>query len=234
MPRSHCRRLAAVAVPFCLTLAGAAHADEPTTAPVIAETDSPGLEVFDQTPAVTMVPVRIGRYGGTTFQRAHVFAPVCNPSPCSGELALGSHVLALSKPGRGLVRAETPVTIEGPSTIHGTLEDNSGWRAAGALTLVVSALTGATLMVAAVHEENVQDCSLGPQYCTTETRKTVDGGLVIAGAITVTAGMIAGFAMGYTSDRAYFTVTPLTLGGSTEGRGPTALLPNGLAVTARF
>src|SRR5271170_2618016 len=117
---------AAVTVSLCLfALSRSAYADD-----VRFQTTESGLELWNQTPDVAMVPVRVGR-SGTRMARSYVYTPLCQSTPCTANMALGTHVLGLSQPGGSIVEGDSAVNIGGQSTITGTYHDRSVVRALG-------------------------------------------------------------------------------------------------------
>jgi hypothetical protein len=200
--------------PCVLGAPRAAHADD-----VRVETKEPGLEVWDRTSEVVVVPVRLGRYG-KGVARSFVYKPLCTAASCTAQLAPGTHVLGLSRAGEPNVEAESEVNIGGPATVAVTYVDRSALRAAGIVTVVAGAAGGAALLVAA-------------QEVATPSSSTFKPALAGLGLGVAGGGLIAGLIMMMQGDSATFTVTPmigLPVGAKREGD----MAVNGIAMIARF
>ena len=209
----------AVTVSLCLLAPSRpANADD-----VRFQTTDPGLELWNQTPDVAMVPVRVGRFG-TRMTRSYVYSPLCPATPCTASMALGTHVLGLSQPGGPIVEAESAVSIGGQSTITATYHDRSIVRALGWATLLGGTLGGAALFFSAAQTSgNPPEPTLNP------TLAGLGVGLFVG-------GLIGGVALAVQHDSATFMVTPVLAlgpGAKRETDGASAAM-NGLALTVRF
>ncbi len=167
----------------------------------------------------------------TYYERgfAPVYSPICE-GPCATELRAGRYHLALSKGGGKAVPAGS-VILNGPSTIHGSYDDNSAVRVAGGIVMAGGIVGGIVMIVA----------SAGHQTCYDDGTCTghVSGGLLAGGIGAIVGGVVVGGILVAQRDTAHITVTPLTLpsvGALKEspmaafGAAPT----QGAALTVRF
>jgi hypothetical protein len=214
MPDARPRRSRVVALALVLAFAPRlARADD---VPVeIRASDGRTYEVEKRTgESVTLhVPTRYGNVS----TRAYVHAPLC-ATPCNATLVTGEHVLAVIHHGDS-IEGGAPVLITGPSRIDVDYTDNSGARAVGAVVFCGSLIGATALLLGAgsSHDDSAQR------------------GYLVGGLSVLLVGTIFGLAMFQVNDSVSFHVEPLTLAplGGRE-RGPSAVLPQGLALTAAF
>jgi hypothetical protein len=204
---------------FLLTLLGpakAARADD-----VHFDTSDPGFELWNRTNQVAMVPVRVGR--SVQDERSYVFEPLCPAMPCTANLAHGSHVLAISRPGEDLVAGDARVKIDGPADVTATYHDRSNQRGIGLLLTLAGPAAGTAIVFASQR---------GPTDA-----PTLDPTLVGLGIGVGVSSLVGGMILLFMHDSATFTVTPLLALGASPKRedafaGRAGM--NGLAVGMRF
>ncbi len=197
------------------------------------EPESPDVALLTRS---GVVPVsRLTRFRRTWYyERGLVagYAPLCD-GPCTVALPRGEHHLALSKGGGHAVPAP-PVFVDRPSTLHAEFADRSGVRAAGVVVGVAGIVGGIVMFAEAVGTRQVCD----PSGCYEADR--VNGGLVAGGVVTILVGSIVGSILALQPDRAYLTVTPLTLSPTGRARESGDALtgafgpPQGAGLTVRF
>ncbi len=156
------------------------------------------------------------------MERSFVYAPLCSSSPCTVNMAVGTHALALSAPGGSLLEAESYVKIDGESTVTGEYHDRSGLRSAGYLTLVSGMIAGTALFFVESHAD--RGIGLDPGFA------SLGGGIFLG-------SLIGGIALIAQHDTATFAVTPVfALGQSSKRESGASGSPgmNGLALTVRF
>jgi hypothetical protein len=226
LPSLH--RLAGVlAAPAFLFFSLPAHAYGPEPGPdVHVDAEDPGLQVWDRTSAVAVVPTRVGR--SMENVSSPVYVPICT-APCDTTLRPGIHHLGVSLRDGEVLETDADVTIAGPSRVTATYHDRSAVRGLGFVTLFGSELGGVALLLAA---PKVPSCgSNGPgEYCATTAP---DPGWMAASLSMIVVGGLLSLPLLMTHDGAEVAISPLSvasLGWRKEG----ADAPQGLQIAVRF
>jgi hypothetical protein len=187
----------------------------------------------------TLSPVRfVGKTPGLTFAvrtgtavagyiSAEGFQQVCT-APCTAQLANGSHKFAISRPDGKEAVSEMPVTIQGPSTVHGEYRSRSGLRTGGVLLVVL----GGGLITAAPFIA----CDSG----SAASCRRLDMGKLAALTVLGGLGVVVGVVMITKHDKAVITVEPgvtarsPTWSNVVADRSGVGMTPMGLTTTLEF
>jgi hypothetical protein len=159
------------------------------------------------------------------------------PAPCDKTLPSGSYRLALSQGGGTPAEADSPIHIDGPSTVRGTYVSNAGLRVAGWVVMVGSLAVGMGMSFAGLAQKS-QDCSAQQYGGTCLPTYSTDTGLLYGGVAVMTVGPLASLFLIFQHDHADISVVPLSTGAirsplmsRAEAASPP---PQGLAVRLAF
>lgn len=143
----------------------------------------------------------------TAFTSVHgrSYGRICT-APCEATLPAGSYPMALSRGNNSPVEAEELVRVDGPSTLQGTYTSYAALRTAGVVTSVASVLGGGYLIFTSF--DQVSKCDAAG--CQDEV--DVDSTRLIAGAVVLLGGSIAGGVMASKADEVGIRVLPAAAG----------------------
>ncbi|HXX68332.1 MAG TPA: hypothetical protein VEK07_14170 [Polyangiaceae bacterium] len=180
----------------------------PSTAEVRFESSEPGLQVFAPSSAAP-VPQLVGYPSGGWYGQA-AFAPlysrVCS-APCTAQLPVGVHRLAVAKAGSPPVAASEAISIDGPAVVHADYVDRTGLRAAGWIIGLGGTIGGVVMISVATVDQHTACYADG--FCYSYGRG--EGGLVAGGIALIVGSAIAGSILATRRDEAHLVVTPLSL-----------------------